>query len=111
MRFEDQQVREEIRAQKSPMAAKMKAKKHKAKMVVQPMSETDLANMRICLKLKIYQHPSLRRMLLASGNSLIVEDCTKRQRASGLFWGAALIEGSGRVRTGWEGCGWNFGSR
>lgn len=23
----------------------------------------------------------------------IVEDCTKRQRGSGLFWGAALIDG------------------
>ena len=93
LRFDDQEIRSQIRAQKSPMAAKMLAKKHKARMVIEPMSAADLDNMRLCLRLKIEQHPELREMLLQTGEALIVEDCTRRKRGSGLFWGAAFIEG------------------
>jgi len=52
------------------------------------------------LRLKIEQHPELRETLIESGDAFIVEDCTKRQRGSGLFWGAALIDGS------WVGQNW-----
>lgn len=90
MRFDDEDVIEAIRKEKSPMAAKMVAKKHRAQMTVEPMSEADLDNMRICLRLKVEQHPELREQLLATGEDQIVEDCSKRKRASGLFWGAAL---------------------
>jgi len=91
LRFENEGIREAIRAEKSPMGAKMKAKKYKAEMVVEPMSEADLDNMRLCLRLKIEQHPELKVMLLESGEVFIVEDCTRRQRGSGLFWGAAVV--------------------
>lgn len=100
MRFEDEEVREAIRTEKSPMGAKMKAKKNKDKMVVTPMSEVDLENMRLVLRLKIEQHPELHQMLIESGDAFMVEDCTRRQRGSGLFWGAALIDGS------WVGKNW-----
>lgn len=100
LRFDDQGIRSQIRAQKSPMAAKMLAKKHRTRMVIGPMSAADLDNMRLCLKLKIEQHLELREMLLQTGEDLIVEDCTRRQRASGLFWGAAFIEGR------WVGQNW-----
>ncbi len=93
LRFDDQGIRSQIRAQKSPMAAKMLAKKHRTRMVIEPMSAADLDNMRLCLKLKIEQHHELREMLLQTGEDLIVEDCTRRQRTSGLFWGATFIEG------------------
>lgn len=53
LRFDDPEIIEEICSQASPMAAKMKAKKHKAKMIVKPMSEEDVDNMRLCLRLKL----------------------------------------------------------
>lgn len=100
MRFADDEIREAIRNEKSPMGAKMKAKKNKEKMVVTPMSEADLDNMRLVLRLKVEQHPELQEMLLETGDAFMVEDCTRRQRGSGLFWGAALIDGS------WVGKNW-----
>lgn len=100
LRFEDEEVKREIREEKSPMSAKFVVKKHKDRMAVVPKSEADLTNMRVCLKLKVEQHPGLRRLLVASGEALIVEDCTNRQRGSGLFWGAALVGGE------WRGENW-----
>jgi ribA/ribD-fused uncharacterized protein len=100
MRFDDEVVKEAIRNEKSPMGAKMKAKKNKDKMVVQPMSEADLDNMRMALRMKVEQHPELQELLIDSGDAFIVEDCTRRQRGSGMFWGAALIDGE------WVGKNW-----
>lgn len=100
LRFEDESIRSEIRSQKSPMAAKMIAKKHNVQMVVEPMSGTDLDNMRLCLRLKIEQHSELAGLLVQTGEALIVEDCTRRQRGSALFWGAALVNGH------WVGQNW-----
>jgi len=97
MRFADEEIREVIRNEKSPMGAKMKAKRYKDAMAVQPMSDDDLENMISCLRLKIEQHPELREMLMESGDAYFVEDCTKRQRSSGLFWGDCLD----RRRVGW----------
>jgi ribA/ribD-fused uncharacterized protein len=100
LRFDDKIVVEEIRSEKSPMAAKFVAKRNKHKMFVVPLSDKDLDNMRLCLRLKIEQHSQLRDQLLDTGNSLIVEDCTKRQRGSGLFWGAFFDNGE------WKGQNW-----
>lgn len=100
LRFDDKGIRSDIHRQKSPMTAKMLAKKHKNRMVVEPMSDADLDNMRLCLRLKAEQHPQLRELLVQTGDSLIVEDCTKRKRGSGLFWGAAMIDGQ------WVGQNW-----
>ena len=100
MRFNDPEIKEAIRAEKSPMGAKFCAKKYTEKMFVQPMSEQDLNNMRQCLRLKIDQHPELKKQLIETGKDFIVEDCTKRKRGSGLFWGAALENGE------WIGQNW-----
>ena len=100
LRFDDDGIRSEIREKASPMAAKFVAKRCKSRMVVEPMSGADLDNMRLCLRLKSEQHPELREMLIESGDVFIVEDCTKRQRGSGLFWGAARIDGQ------WVGQNW-----
>lgn len=89
LRYADIKIIEEIRQQKSPMSAKMVAKKYKSSMIVEPSSEEDLGNMRLCLRLKLEQHPSLVDLLLAT-DDFIVEDCTKRQRGSGLFWGGRI---------------------
>ncbi len=96
MRFDNAEIRGEIKSKKSPMTAKMTAKKHKDKMIIEPLSASDIDNMRTCLKLKIDQHPLLKEDLVATGDRFIVEDCTKRQLSSGLFWGAALVDGEWR---------------
>jgi ribA/ribD-fused uncharacterized protein len=93
LRFSDEEVIEAIRAEKSPMAAKFVAKRHKDKMVVEPLSAADVNNMRVCLRLKVDQHPELHDLLLATGDAEIIEDCSKRKRGSGLFWGAAQEDG------------------
>jgi ribA/ribD-fused uncharacterized protein len=95
LRFDDEAIREEIRATSSPMSAKWTAKKYikLGKHVVVPQSEPDLANMVLALRLKLAQHPELRQQLLDTGDEVIIEDCGKRQGGSGMFWGAAFKEG------------------
>jgi N-glycosidase YbiA len=93
LRFNDEAIAEEIRAEHSPMAAKMIAKREKAKMVVVPQSEEDVANMAMVLRLKLEQHPELKQKLLDTGDEIIVEDCSKRPGGSGTFWGAVLKDG------------------
>ena len=90
MRFEDEEIRQIIRAQRSPMAAKMKAKGSRNLMVVEPCSPQDVENMRVCLELKFSQHPNLRQQLLQTGNNELVEDIGSRRGARHLFWGAHL---------------------
>ena len=93
LRFDDQQIREEIRMQASPMAAKMVAKNNRGRMVVVPRSQQDLQNMREVLRLKVDQHPGLKDRLLRTGDEEIVEDVSGRALGgenNHLFWGAAL---------------------
>lgn len=99
LRFDDEAVIEAIRAEKSPMGAKFVSKKHKDKMWVAPMSSQDITHMRLCLKLKVAQHPKLLEALLETAED-IAEDCTKRLNVSGLFWGMALIDRK------WKGQNW-----
>lgn len=102
LRFEGHpSVQEEIRSARSPMEAKMKAKKHKALLSpsVGLLEEPDLERMRLCLRLKIQQDPILRVLLLKTGAKRIVEDCSKRASKSGLFWGAKWEEETGE----WKG--------
>lgn len=106
LRFaEDDPIREEIRAQTNPMKAKFKAKGAKDRMVIEQLGEQDLNNMRLCLRLKYEAHEDVRECLAASRGKKIVEDCTNRQRGSGLFWGAALRE-EGWVGENWLGVLW-----
>lgn len=105
LRFDDVEIVESIRSQKSPMAAKMIAKKYRGHMIVEPMTEIDLDNMKLVLRLKIEQHPKLQAALIATRDEEIVEDCTKRPRGSSLFWGAAL-KGDKWVGENWLGWLW-----
>ena len=57
------------------------------------MSEDDVDNMRLCLRLKLKQNPELRDQLLETGDESIIEDCTKRPNGSGKFWGMAFKGG------------------
>lgn len=93
LRFDDFAIRDQIMAPKSPMAAKMVAKKYLDKAVVTPRSEQDLFNMKFVLMLKIRAYPDLAKALLETGDEEIVEDVTRRPNESGLYWGKALIDG------------------
>lgn len=84
------QEREEIRMTRSPMAAKMHAKKNAARMHIVPRSANDLENMHFILTCKVVRHADVENGLLSTGDQHIVEDCTARQTESGLYWGAAL---------------------
>jgi predicted NAD-dependent protein-ADP-ribosyltransferase YbiA (DUF1768 family) len=88
----DDNVRETIRMQKSPIAAKMVAKDNASRMVVVPLSEDDVENMRITLRLKFRcnQIP-LEANLLLTGDRTIIEDCSERTAGSGAFWGASEL--------------------
>ena len=100
MRFpEESPIRELIRAEKSPMNAKNVAKGNQSSMSVIQLSEEDVENMVVCLRLKLEQHPELQDKLLSSGEKEIIEDVTSRGRkGSNLFWGRLLNE-----RQEWEG--------
>ena len=91
LRFEDEQIKEELRMQESPMGAKMKAKKNKLKMAIHPRSEKDIENMRMVLALKFEQHPNLANDLIKTKDALLYENIeSRRNTESNLFWGARL---------------------
>ncbi len=103
MRFENNpEIQEMIRVQKSPMSAKMVAKKteYKKLKTVEATSEKDLDNMRICIGLKLDQHPQLKEKLKKTGNFEIYENIAKRKGKRHLFWGAELVDGE------WMGKNW-----
>ena len=89
---EGENIREIIRAQKSPMAAKMKSKKYMDNRNITAMGDEDLDNMRMVLRLKFKCNWNpLERDLLATGDRLIMEDCSNRPNVAGLFWGAKRL--------------------
>lgn len=79
LRFEDDAIRELIRGQRSPMGAKMIAKKYSEKMTVEPISEKDLQNMELVCRLKLEQHPELKDKLKATGEEF---DCRRCDQSS-----------------------------
>ena len=107
LRFgESHDIHEEILAEKNPMKAKWKAKARKEEMIVEPLSEEDLDNMRLVLKLKLDRHKDVQKKLRDTRQSQIVEDCSNRPGGSGLFWGAKLESGSVLTAGEWTGKNW-----
>jgi ribA/ribD-fused uncharacterized protein len=96
-RFNDPAIQESIRLEKSPMGAKMKAKKNKGHMVVVPMSAQDVDIMRSVVKMKFDQNPLLKSKLKGLKGKVIVENIGIRKGERHLFWGARLVNGV------WEG--------
>lgn len=91
MRFDDEGIRKIIREQKSPMSAKMVAKKYLDRMVILPRGAVDLDLMRTVLRIKMEFYPKLKRELIHQDpESVIVEDCSKRGGESSRFWGMKL---------------------
>jgi len=102
---DDAEAREAVREPKSPMKAKMVAKKFRERQVVVPLSDADVENMRLCIGLKLKAHVGLRDQLIATGDRLLVEDCTARgRRVNNLFWGAVRVPDAGALLGyAWEG--------
>lgn len=100
LRVEDPEVQKAIREESNPLKAKMIARKHADKRTVVCLSEDDLDLMRLCLKLKLDQHPAFQDRLQETEGQHIIENCTSRPRGTGLFWGAALEDGV------WSGMNW-----
>ena len=85
-----------IRDQKSPMGAKMKARKNRALLnrgEKWDEAPSDIPLMKMCLELKLAQHPDLEEKLIATGNAKILEDCSTHDRESARFWGAVYKDG------------------
>jgi ribA/ribD-fused uncharacterized protein len=94
LRFSDEEIREKIREQKSPMSAKMVSKPFADRRVVEVGSAQDIENMKLCIQLKLEQHPQLQQELSKTGDKLIVEDVTSRgARGTNLLWGSLQKDG------------------
>lgn len=94
LRFKDIAIQELIREEKSPMSAKFVMKANAEHITTEPHSEKDVNNMRMCLILKLEQHPLLIEELINTGNKTIIEDVTARgDKGGNCFWGAMLVEG------------------
>jgi len=94
LRFKDEGIQELIRQEKSPMGAKFVMKANKEHITTEPHSKKDVMNMKMCLKLKLQQHPNLVEELINTGDKIIIEDVTARgDKGGNLFWGAMLVDG------------------
>ena len=103
MRYNIDSIKEIIRVEKSPMGAKMKSKKFRDQMVVVPMQDQDVENMRKCVRMKFDQHPKLKKDLIATGNSPIYENIGNRNGERHKFWGSKMVnefEGDGNNMMG-----------
>lgn len=90
------EIQKEIIECKSPMGAKMIARKNREKLnrgTKWDEAPSDIPLMKKCLKLKLEQHPELKDKLIATGNADIIEDCTTHDRESARFWGAVKKDG------------------
>ena len=84
-------VREYLRQIPSPIAMKMKARSNAlaAVRMVEPMSDEDVTNMKMVVKLKIEQNDIIRRKLIwLPKDCAIIEDIGNRKSTRHLFWGA-----------------------
>jgi ribA/ribD-fused uncharacterized protein len=98
LRFKDYpEIQDLIREQKSPMGAKMKARKNREKLNRGDKwdeAPSDIPLMKKCLNLKLEQHPDLKDKLIATGDAEIIEDCTTHDKESARFWGAVKKDGN-----------------
>ena len=94
LRFKDRNIIEILKNEGSPMGVKMKSKKYKDKMVVEVMSETDVENMKLVVKLKYDKYEWIRKELNKLSGKLIYEDVSNRRGGERkLFWGGKIENG------------------
>jgi N-glycosidase YbiA len=89
-------IQKEILDQKSPMGAKMRARKHCGLLNRGPkwdQAPEDIPRMKMVMLLKLEQHPELKDKLISTGTATIIEDCTSHDRESARFWGMVYKDG------------------
>lgn len=85
------EVQDAIQAERSPLAAKWVAQKHKhllGRSGSWDESAEDIELMRLVIREKVGQHPDLAKQLKRTGAFRLIEDCTHRDKGSARFWGA-----------------------
>lgn len=90
------EIQKAIQECPSPMGAKMIARKNRELLGRGKMWDEDSGDiplMKKCLMLKLEQHPALREKLIATGDAVIIEDCSTHDRESSRFWGAVKVDG------------------
>jgi ribA/ribD-fused uncharacterized protein len=93
MRFNDQALIALCLQAASPYGLKLKLKQHQHEMITAPKSPEDVENMRRVLRLKFSQHPERSLQLIATGESILIEDVSARKSGNSKFWGAYLENG------------------
>ncbi len=89
----DHKARAGVLSNNNPMAAKLAVKMFPEDFIVEPLSEADLDNMRMTLRLKFSQHPALAALLIATYPEILVEDVSARQsKGSAMFWGGVPLD-------------------
>ena len=92
MRFDSPAIIAQIRKENNPYKAKLIAKANAQYMVVEQLSEQDIANMRTVLFRKLNSNKDiLEPLAIELHGKYIVEDVSKRLGGSSLFWGATLV--------------------
>lgn len=89
------EIQEDIRIQKGPMGSKMIARRNRdllGRGENWDEHQDDFALMRECLRVKVDQHPHLLDMLLDTGDIILIENCSNRDKESSRFWGAVYNE-------------------
>jgi len=96
-RFEGHpEVQEEILNCRSPLGAKMIARRERTLLnrgTMWDYVDSDCPLMEQCLRLKLEQHPDLQRRLIETGDATIIEDCTNHDREAARIWGAVRVNG------------------
>ena len=90
------EVQKEIQDCKSPMGAKMIARREQARLErkgIWDYAESDKELMKFCLRLKFEQHPDLKQKLIETGDAIIIEDCTTHDREAARIWGQVKVNG------------------
>lgn len=88
------EIQKEIQDCKSPMGAKMIARRERAKLNregVWDYAERDQELMIQCLRLKLEQYPDLKQKLIEIGDAIIIEDCTTHDREAARIWGQVKV--------------------
>ena len=101
-------VQRVIRDQKSPMGAKQVARENRALLSRGDnwdVDESDVERMRLCLRLKLEQHPILGALLERTGEAALIEDCSFRPVESACFCGVVRRVGRWHGRN-MVGCLW-----
>jgi ribA/ribD-fused uncharacterized protein len=88
--LDEARIKNEVLETPSPLIAKRIAKKYRKYWTT--TTEHDVKIMNKVVRWKLAYHSEFIRMLLATGDELIVEDASDRASGSGKLWGAARQE-------------------